>query len=146
MLSPREAYYGQTEKLTELVHLCRELLRSKPDKDIGFGIESEVAMPLGKVAYCFRHRALRKEAIELLLDYPRKEGLTESLFLGKSSRFIADVEEEGLGDEEYVPHYLATTLVETEFGRSRKTSRLVACYKNRLEPEKMERMETFISW
>jgi hypothetical protein len=146
MLSPKEAYYGQTEKLTELIQLCKELLWGYSSADSGFCMESHVVMPLGKVAYTFRHRALRKEAIRLLLQHPRKEGLAEGLFIGKASQFLAEVEEEGLRDEEYVPHYLATTLVETDIERSKRTARLVAYNKDRHTPEKMERRETVIWW
>jgi len=146
MLSPKEAYYDQTEKLNELVQLCKELLTGYSSTDGGFCIESHVVMPLGKVAYTFRHRALRKEAIRLLLQHPRKEGLAEGLFIGKASQFLAEVEEEELIDEEYVPHYLATTLVETDIERSKRTARLVAYYKDRHTPEKIERRETVISW
>jgi hypothetical protein len=146
MLSPKEAYYGQTEKLTELVQLCKELLQDYSSTDGGFCMESHVVMPLGKVAYTFRHRALRKEAIRLLIQHPRKEGLAEGLFIGKASQFLAEVEEKGLRDEEYVPHYLATTLVETDIKRSKRTARLVAYHKNRHAPEKMERKEKVIWW
>lgn len=146
MLSPKEAYYGQTEKLTELVLLCKGLLRGYSSTDGGFCLESHVVMPLGKVAYTFRHRALRKEATRLLLEYPRKEGLAEGLFIGRASQFLAEVEEEGLTDEEYVPHYVATTLVETDIDRSTRTARLVAYHKDKNAPEKMERRQTYISW
>lgn len=140
MLSPKEAYYGQTEKLTELVQLCKELLRGYPSSDGGFCMESHVVMPLGKVSFTFKHRALRKEAIRLLLQHPRKEGLAEGLYIGKASQFLAEVEEEELEhDEEYVPHYLATTLVETDIDRGKRTARLVAYNKDRHTPEKMER-------
>jgi len=56
----------------------------------------------------FQHRAIRREAIRLLLSYPRREGLWDGMIIGKFSQWIAEIDEEELGDGEYIPHDLAS--------------------------------------
>ncbi|KAF8858401.1 hypothetical protein BDZ45DRAFT_674003 [Acephala macrosclerotiorum] len=104
----RGAFYGDnTELLREIVDLSRKVLA--PDKDdenphSGFGFEGGVLTGLRTVGFVFRHRKLRREAVELLLERPWKEGLWDSYMLGKAMEWLADLEDEGLSeDEEHVP-------------------------------------------
>jgi len=101
MLDPMESYYGQTNKLAELIELIKKLLEGYDDT--GFSLEMTFLIPLTMVAYMFRHRGLRQEAIRLLLSYLRREGLWDGMVIGKYSQWIAEIDEEELGDEEYVP-------------------------------------------
>ncbi|KAH8763981.1 hypothetical protein F5882DRAFT_414844, partial [Hyaloscypha sp. PMI_1271] len=114
MLSLQESYYGQTARLTELMTLCKTLLLDC-DYDGGFSMEANLLIPLGVLTYRFRHRALRREAIDLLIRYPRREGLWDGKLSGKYCLWLADLEEERLEDEEYVPHDLATELASYEW-------------------------------
>jgi hypothetical protein len=145
MLSPQKSYYGQTARLTELTNLVKSLLESGYN-DHGFSIGVDFLAPLSVVSYLFRHRALRQEAIKLLLSYPRREGLRDGMLVGKYSQWVAEVEEEDLGDEEYVPHDLATWLVAADHDPIRRTVRLAAFKKSRDPLEKMVRREAVISW
>ena len=145
MLSPQESYYGQTARLTELTNLLKSLLESGHN-DNGFSIEINFLIPLSVVSYLFRQRALRQEAIRLLLSYPRREGLWDGVLIGKYSQWVAEIEEEGLGDEEYVPHDLATWLVAADHDPIERTVRLAAFQKFRDSPEKTVRREAGISW
>jgi hypothetical protein len=84
MLDPMESYYGQTNKLAELIELIKKLLEGYDDT--GFSLEMTFLIPLTMVAYMFRHRGLRQEAIRLLLSYPRREGLWDGMVIGKYSQ------------------------------------------------------------
>jgi hypothetical protein len=74
MLTPQESYHGKTAKLTELMNLLKTLVPDS-DRDSGFSIEANFLVPPSVITYRFRYRALRQEAIKLLLKYPRREGL-----------------------------------------------------------------------
>jgi hypothetical protein len=71
MLSPCEAYYGQTARLKELLDLIELLLTTSSRDDNGFSMGMNYVIPLSRICYQFRHRALRREAIRLQLSYPR---------------------------------------------------------------------------
>lgn len=144
MLSPLESYYGQTARLAELVDVAKKLLEDSSDS--GFSVDMNFLIPLTVVAYMFRHRALRQEAIRLLFSYPRREGLWDGVLIGKYSQWIAEIEEEELGDEEYVPHDLATVLTGVDHDSSKRTAKLVTYQKFRNPPGKMVRRETVVSW
>ncbi|CZR52309.1 uncharacterized protein PAC_02186 [Phialocephala subalpina] len=103
-------FYGDnTEMLEEIVSLSRKVLAPVPsDPDFiphsGFGFEGGIITGLRTVGFVFRHRRLRREAIQLLLDRPWKEGLWDSYMVGKAMEWLADLEDEGLNeDEEHVP-------------------------------------------
>ncbi|KAE9365502.1 hypothetical protein N431DRAFT_488658, partial [Stipitochalara longipes BDJ] len=136
MLSPQESYYGQTSRLTELTDLLKSLLETGSN-DSGFSMECNFLVPLSVVSYQFRHRALRQEAIKLLLAYPRREGLWDGVLIAKYSQWLAEIEEEDLGDEEYVPHDLAAGLVTADHNPIRKMVKLVAFKKMRSPEVKM---------
>lgn len=104
MLSSRENYYNQTVWLAELVTLVKSLGVYEKMDDWGFSMDIHLVVPLSLVAWRYRHRALRQEAMRLLLASPRREGLWDSVFIGKVAQWLAQVEEEGLRSEEYVPH------------------------------------------
>jgi hypothetical protein len=149
MLSPQEAYYGQTARLTELMNLCKTLLLDGDD-DCGFSMEANLLIPMGVLTYRFRHRALRREAIDLLLRYPRREGLWDGKLAGKYCLWLADLEEEGLEYAEYVPHDLATELASYELDSITKLCTLSA-YKKYRDPSapggiRMELREGLVDW
>ncbi|PMD32010.1 hypothetical protein L207DRAFT_518889 [Hyaloscypha variabilis F] len=148
MLSLQESYYGQTARLTELLTLCKALLLdSSASYDSGFAIEANLLIPLGVLTYRFRHRKLRREACELCIRYPRREGLWDGKLLGNYCLWLAELEEEDLGEgEEYVPHDLATELASYEWDTISKTCKLSAYKKYRDPPGRKELREAVISW
>ena len=146
MLRPQEAYYGQTARLRELLDLIKSLLTTSSNIDNGFSMEMNFVVPLSRVCYRFRHRALRQEAIKLLLSYPRREGLFDSVLIGTYSQWLADIEEEGLGDEEYVPHELVTSITDVDYDTIQRTAKLTAFQKVKDDPGKMAQRQTIISW
>ncbi len=145
MMSPQESYYGQTARLTELLGLLNSLLESCPE-DYGFSMECNFLVPLSVVSYQFRHRALRREVIRLLLAYPRREGLWDGVLIAKYSQWLAEIEEEGLEDEEYVPHDLVGSLVAVDHDPIGRTVRLVAFKRVRDPVGTMVRREAVLNW
>ena len=101
----RETFYGRfTKELTEIVELSKVLIEGSKSSTVpGFSFDVQVIVPLTTVGWRFRHRALRREAISLLLDYPRREGVWDGMVVGKAMEWLTSIEEEGLTDEEHVP-------------------------------------------
>ncbi|KAN0121988.1 hypothetical protein V8E51_000314 [Hyaloscypha variabilis] len=148
MHSPWESWYGQTARLVELVALIKHLLAQTDESDSGFSVEMNFLVPLIVVAKMFRHRASRKEAIRLLFAYPRREGLWDGVLVAKSLQWIAEIEEEGMPDEEeYVSYFLATDLGRgTEIDPVKRVAKLVAFQRPRHAPMTIVRKETVVTW
>jgi hypothetical protein len=141
-----------TRELEELVDIARILLsESSRQLDSGFIFDMQILVPLMTVGWVYRHRALRREAVELLLRSPRREGVWDGMVVGKMMQWLAGIEEEGLhlGDdeEEYIPEWAAARCIEMGFDNEKREAH-VSC----LQPVKgsltraERRRETVIPW
>jgi hypothetical protein len=141
-----------TMELEELVDIARILLsEANRGLDGGFVFDMQIIVPLMTVGWVYRHRALRREAVELLLRSPRKEGVWDGIVVGKIMAWLAGIEEEGLdlGDdeEEYVPEWAAARCIKMGFDTKKKEAH-VSC----LQPVKGSPIgeethrETVIPW
>jgi hypothetical protein len=106
----REFLYVQSvQYLREIIHLAREVIEwTKARSACSFSLDAHVIYPLVVVGLRFRHRALRREAIDLLQQKCWREGVWDSWVFGEMLQFVADVEDEGLADvsggwHEHVP-------------------------------------------
>ena len=71
------------------------------------------------------------------------------MLVAKSLQWIAEIEEDGMGDEEeYVPHYLATDLVRglTEVDPVKRSAKFVAYQRPRNAPMTVIGRETVVTW
>jgi len=68
------------------------------------------------------------------------------VLIAKYSQWLAEIEEEGLEDEEYVPHDLVGGLVAADHDPIRRTVRLVAFKRVRNPVGTMVRREAVLSW
>jgi hypothetical protein len=95
-----------TQVPREILSLAKEFLHSVRAKGEGpgFSFDMRVIVMLHTVGFVFRHRKLRREAIDLLLDRPWREGLWDSWVTGLGMQFIADLEDEGLPSEDELEH------------------------------------------
>ncbi|TVY83078.1 hypothetical protein LSUE1_G003039 [Lachnellula suecica] len=93
--------------LREIISLVKQILRDpRTEREEGmFSIAMKVICPLFGVAWRCPHRALQKEAIGLLLSSRRREGLWDSIFAGRLTQWIMELEDENSLDVEgeYVP-------------------------------------------
>ena len=131
-----------TRELEELVAIARILLdengkeggRATGGLSAGFAFDVQIIVPLMTVGWVYRHRALRREAISLLLRSPRKEGVWDGIVVGRIMAWLAGVEEEGLGDAmedegyemEYVPEWAAARCIKMSFDTGRREA-CVSC-------------------
>jgi hypothetical protein len=119
--SPLVQYYytQRTPQLTELVGLIQDMIDT-PDmplvEDTDFQLDIKLIIPLNVVGLKYRHRALRRRAIDILLSLPRREGVWDGMTVGKLTKWIADIEDEGLeGEEEYVPLERMVNITDLKF-------------------------------
>ncbi|KAG9235209.1 hypothetical protein BJ875DRAFT_279511 [Amylocarpus encephaloides] len=63
-----------------------------------FALDLGIVPPLFVVATKCRDRKLRRDAIKLLLNSPRREGMWDSILSGRVGQWIMEVEEEGMGE------------------------------------------------
>lgn len=104
-----ESYYRKyTEHLEEVMSLSRALADAVSGEVFSF--DMVVILPLMVVGWCYRHRAVRREVIRRLGGMKRKEMLWDATLVGKMLEWIAEIEEEGLTDEEYVPEDAVATM------------------------------------
>ncbi|KAH8594728.1 hypothetical protein B0O99DRAFT_687505 [Bisporella sp. PMI_857] len=100
-------YYGRyTNELREMLDISRILLLHYPTyhNQISISLDSNVIAPLDTVGCHFRDRKLRREAQQLLLANPRKEGAWNGLVCARAMEWFGELEETGLDDEEeFVP-------------------------------------------
>jgi hypothetical protein len=148
MLKFHQHYYNQTHFLAEIIALIKTLSpRDMKNNDLGFSINIHLVVPLSLVAWRYRHRALRQEAIKLLLASPRREGLWDGVFIGKTAQWVASIEEESLGGSEiYVPYELATNVEIIDVDVLERTATLQALLKDKTSPGEMILKETKTSW
>ncbi|KAG4433042.1 hypothetical protein IFR05_011481 [Cadophora sp. M221] len=118
-----------TTELEELVDIARILLEN-PEKgnsengNTGYVFDLQIIVPLMTVGWIYRHRSLRREAIQLLLRSPRKEGVWDGIVVGKIMAWLAEIEEECLdeGDEndDYIPEWAAARCIKMDFDTVKK--------------------------
>lgn len=122
-----------TTELEELVDIARILL-DQPVKaeggGMGFVFDMQIIVPLMTVGWIYRHRALRREAIQLLLRSPRKEGVWDGIVVGKIMAWLSGIEEEGLRpgdqDQDYVPEWAAARCIKMSFDTEKREAN-VSC-------------------
>jgi len=113
-----------TLELDELVGIARILVENqsetlKVEDEVGLAFDMQIIVPLMTVGWVYRHRGLRRQAIELLFQSPRKEGGWDGVVVGKIMAWLASVEEEGMlpGEEhdEYVSERAAVRSIKMSF-------------------------------
>lgn len=101
----------------------RNLSRGKPI----FIFDDSLVAGLFLVATRCRERTVRRQAIDLLQRYPRREGLWDSLMAVKVATWFMEAEEEGL-EGDYIPPSARMKIVKNEFVLSERKA-VVRCSK-----------------
>ncbi|KAE9367698.1 hypothetical protein N431DRAFT_348684 [Stipitochalara longipes BDJ] len=116
-----EMYYRRyTKELKEIVALGRILVDLTDTES--FSLDMRFVLPLAVVGLNYRHRALRQECIQILTPMYRREAIWDASMMGKVMKFQAEIEEEGLGDEdEYVPEDGMSTITYLNVDESLRT-------------------------
>lgn len=101
-------YRSYTKELHEAVDVVKTIYVANNEN---FSLDSRVVLPLICVGWFYRHRAMRKEVIDICARIPRREAMWDALMVGKIMQYMSEVEEEGLDEEEeYVPEEKMTRM------------------------------------
>jgi hypothetical protein len=160
MASPTEMYWDRyTRELTEVVRLARQLI--EPPKNYlvdphnpttPYSLDIRLVMPLNLVGMDYRHRALRRETIEIFKTLgPRRDGVWDAGMLYRVMEWIGGLEDEGLeelglSDCEYIPAQFAGKWLSWDIDNQGKKAYLVIMLPDKKDPTKLVRKETTISW
>jgi len=85
---------------SSIIHYLRRLHNSKIPK---FSFELLFILPLYLTGHKCRSLPIRQKAVELLLAWPRREGVWDSIFAGKVTQWAMEVEEEFRDERGFVP-------------------------------------------
>jgi hypothetical protein len=83
-----------------VVYLAKEVMKELPvtnkTRPSNFCFDTRVIVPLWVVGLKCREPAIRRDAINMLLSNPRREGIWDSVFAGKVLQWAMEVEEESI--------------------------------------------------
>jgi hypothetical protein len=142
-------YDHYTEQMEKIVQHCEKmlvLLHKQAKEKVTFMFDSGTLLPLYYVALSCRVPKIRRRAINILLSWPRREGVSDSLFAGKTAEWIVGIEEENMVDG-YVPGWARIRHVKTTHSLLNRRAELV-CQQTVMTPEgktTRERRQT-ITW
>lgn len=122
-------YDHYTKEFVEIVDHCEKTLISlhkKADHKVLFTFDSGTILPLYFTALSCRDPIIRRRAIGILLAWPRREGVSDSLFAGKTAEWVVRIEEENM-ENGYVPGWARVRYVGTSFSLLERRAELV-CY------------------
>jgi len=103
--------------------LIRELYTASPiPPEPKFSFDSYAIIPLYVTGHKCRDHGTRKKAISLLLEYPRKEGVWDSIFAGRMTQWAMEVEEEFADNDGNVPGWARIRGMSYESGEQDRTA------------------------
>lgn len=129
----------------EYINLFREVIElaklqlSCSSKDPMFAFDLQNVWPLFLVAKKCRDPGVRREAIRLLSEWPRREGIWDSVVAAAVSAWVVQVEEEGMVGN-WVEEDRRTTSVEVKLDYNRGRAEVWCLVAGRT------RRETVIEW
>jgi len=119
-LSSTEMIYdAYTDAFQDIIHYTRihfahESVINMPSKGI-YSLNTGLTYPLYVTASNCRVRHIRREAIDILMKNPWREGIQVSFTSGLIGRFTMQVEEEGLGPDEVIPEERRALMFDLKF-------------------------------
>jgi hypothetical protein len=119
-----ECHYDEFHNMfTEIVTLSRDVLEvaqqtrtSSPPFAFSIGVTNSLYLVLVKC----RERQLRRQALQLLDDHPRRDGVWDTAMVAAIGRWIAEEEEKGLEPDEPVPEAARMRLMEVKMPTNKK--------------------------
>jgi hypothetical protein len=97
-----DEYHGKFEEILKLAEMVLRVQALKSTRFCGFDVG--VVISLQFTAHKCRSTGIRRKAVALMLENPRREGMLDSLFAGRMIEWAADIEEEFM-DNGHVPEW-----------------------------------------
>ncbi|RDW63314.1 hypothetical protein BP6252_10859 [Coleophoma cylindrospora] len=120
-------YRRYTKELKAMVELGKYLLKLVPVvAESSFSMDMCIVLPLAVIGWNYRHRALRQEVISIFLNMAKRESIWNAPMVGMVMKWMSEIEEEGLGEEEYVPEDVVANIANMQVDEARR-SVVVSC-------------------
>jgi len=135
------------EMMTDVVNLARRFLEDfERGRKPRFSLSLGIILPLYILGMKCRAQSIRREMVRLLISYPRREGLWDSVMAGKIIQWSQEMEEEYLDDGEMVPLWAKIHIKSIVFDLHERRAHL-SCFQ-RVSPETSETRERHrrVSW
>ncbi|PVH86158.1 hypothetical protein DL98DRAFT_567616 [Cadophora sp. DSE1049] len=134
----------------EAVSLAAEVLKdthwTKDSKPANYCFDSRVVMPLWMVGLNCRDDVRRHKTIALLLGFPRREGIWDSICAGKMLQWVAGLEEVFRGSEGRIPEWARIRDLKWTTDFERRSTLLSCSQKAYSASSKIEEKTTYIFW
>jgi hypothetical protein len=129
-----------------VIDLAEVVLRSEAEsKGASFTCDMGIVISLQVTARLCRHSAIRRKAIRHLLQSPRREGVWDSLFVGRMIEWVVDLEEEYMGNGR-IPEWARIGGVARTEDLQRRTATLMCQQRKSKESDELVTRKTIISW
>ena len=89
---------------------------------------------------------MRREAIALLLGCSWKEGVWDSIMAGKIAKWVMKIEEEGMGDDGFVPEWSRVRGAEVGFNLKARSAKVRCLRRVSEERDEMVVREVQLTW
>jgi hypothetical protein len=140
-------YHDDFKAMVDLSEYLLVVMNSEISKGPLFNFDSYTVIPLFLTALKCRDPLVRRRALLLLFKYPRKEGVCNSLCLGKLCEWAVKVEEEHLDENGRVPNWARVHGITIKLDLERENTGTLTCEQrvSALSEEVIVR-STQISW
>jgi hypothetical protein len=135
----------------QIMELATNVLKQSADEDktaprkVVFNFYVNIVVPLFITALRCRDCKVRREVIELLWKYPRREGFYDSLMTAKVASWFMNKEEEGMGDW-YVPETARLRIVKKDFVLSERKATIQCSKLMEGGQERVSLPEVILPW
>ena len=139
-----DAYTGEME---DIITLSKEILESLhgEDRSPKFTLDFGVIVGLYMVGLKCRISSMRRRAITLLLSYPRREGIWDSILAGKLCENVRQMEEEYLENNQ-VPEWARISHMDPKFAWQERKIDLAIWQRSSADDPNMRERRVSISW
>jgi hypothetical protein len=125
----------------------QETRKSKHSKNPAFNFDSYTVIPMFLAALKCREPLLRRKAIALLLKYPRREGVCDSICMGKLCEWAMNIEEEYIDEDGRVPGWARVRGVTLDRDRDKENSGTLMCEQRvSVSSDEVVIRSTHLSW
>lgn len=133
----------------EVIDLCQYVLNDtqlpSTSRTTAFCFDSRLILPLYFVGLQCRERTLRRRAIKVLLDWPKREGVWDTAFAAKVGQWAMHVEEKHL-EGDFVPAWARIQTVKWTSDLEKRSALLYCRQRKSANSEEMVPRRKMISW
>ena len=121
-------YDSYNNMFSEIVDLLEQSLEMQPvsgrSRPTNYSLAGRAVSTLWITGIRCRDKIIRRKAMELLLKYPRREGVWDGLFSAKIMKFVMDLEEQYLEDD-YVPGWARISAIRWDADLEKRAATLI---------------------